>query len=199
MLGGGLFRGSTTLITGAPGTSKTTLAGQFADGACRRGERTLYVSFDEGGERIRRNLMSVGIRLDRHVKSGLLRMYSGRTDVTNPEQHLIRIAALILEHRPRCMVIDPLSAIARTGALSSARAVGNRLIHKVKDHYITALIASLVGAGDPQARRPSCRSRRLPIPGSICRIWCAAASVIERLLSSSPAAHATPTRCGSSS
>ena len=151
MLGGGLLRGSTTLITGAPGTSKTTLAGQFADSACRRGERTLYVSFDEGGERIRRNLRSVGIRLDGHVKSGLLRMYSGRTDVTNPEEHLIRIAALILEHRPRCMVIDPLSAIARTGALSSARAVGNRLIYKVKDHYITALITSLVSGEEPQA------------------------------------------------
>ena len=151
MLGGGLFRGSTTLITGAPGTSKTTLAGQFTDSACRRGERTLYVSFDEGGEQIRRNLTSVGIRLDGHVKSGLLRMYSGRTDVTNPEQHLVRIAALILEHRPRCLVIDPLSAITRTGALSSARAVANRLIYKVKDNCITALITSLIDGEDPRA------------------------------------------------
>lgn len=49
------------------------------------------------------------------------------------------------------MVIDPLSAIARTGALSSARAVGNRLIYKVKDNYITALITSLVDGEDPQS------------------------------------------------
>jgi len=86
MLGGGVFRGTSTLITGAPGTSKTTLAGQFAESACRRGERTLFVSFDEGGERIRRNLTSVGIHLDAYVKSGLLRMYSGRTDATNAEE-----------------------------------------------------------------------------------------------------------------
>ncbi len=151
MLGGGLFRGSSTLITGAPGTSKTTLAGQFTDSACRRGERTLYVSFDEGGERIRRNLTSVGIHLERYVKSGLLRMYSGRTDVTNPEDHLIRITALLAEHRPGCVVIDPLSAIARTGALSSARAVGNRLIYKVRDQHITTVITSLVDGDDPQA------------------------------------------------
>ncbi len=151
MLGGGLFRGSSTLITGAPGTSKTTLAGQFAASACKRGERTLYISFDEGGERIRRNLTSVGIQLDGHVKSGLLRMYSGRTDVTNPEDHLISITALIDEHRPRCVVIDPLSAIARTGALSSARAVGNRLFYGVRDHHITTVITSLVGGDDPQA------------------------------------------------
>jgi circadian clock protein KaiC len=151
MLGGGLFRGSSTLITGAPGTSKTTLAGLFTESACRRGERTLFVSFDEGGERVRRNLKSVGIHLDTHLKSGLLQMYSGRTDAVNAEEHLIRIAALIAEHRPRCMVIDPLSAIARTGALSSARAIGNRLIYKLRDHHITAVITALVEGEDPHA------------------------------------------------
>ena len=151
MLGGGVFRGTTTLITGAPGTSKTTLAGKFAESACRRGERTLFVSFDEGGERIRRNLTSVGIHLDAYLKSGVLRIYSGRTDATNPEEHLIGIAALLLEHEPRCVVIDPLSAIAKSGALSSARAIGNRLIHQVRDHYITAFITSLVEGDDSQA------------------------------------------------
>jgi circadian clock protein KaiC len=151
MLGGGLFRGSSTLITGAPGTSKTTLAGHFAESACRRGERTLFVSFDEGGERIVRNLTSVGVHLNAHVKSGLLRMYSGRTDTISPEEHLMRIAALLRQHKPRCMVIDPLSAIAKTGALRSARAVGNRLIYKVRDLYITTIITALVDGADPQA------------------------------------------------
>ncbi len=60
MLGGGIFRGSSTLITGAPGTAKTTLAAKFAEAACKRGERTLYVSFDEGQATIMRNLTSVG-------------------------------------------------------------------------------------------------------------------------------------------
>jgi circadian clock protein KaiC len=151
MLGGGLFRGSSTLITGAPGTSKTTLAGRFAESACRRGERTFYVSFDEGGERIRRNLKSVGIQLDAHMKSGLLKMYSGRTDSVNPEEHLLRIIAQLAEHRPRCVVVDPLSAISRTGALSSARAIGNRLIYKLRDHRITAVITALVEGDNPQA------------------------------------------------
>jgi circadian clock protein KaiC len=150
MLSGGLFRGSSTLITGAPGTAKTTLAGHFAQSACRRGERTLYVSFDEGGERILRNLTSVGVRLGPHVKSGLLLMYSGRIDTMNPEEHLIRIAALLREHQPRCMVIDPLSAIAKVGALSSARAVGNRLIYTARDLDITTCITALVDGNDPQ-------------------------------------------------
>ena len=198
MLGGGLFRGSSTLITGAPGTSKTTLAGLFAESACRRGERTLFVSFDEGGERVRRNLKSVGIHLDAHVKSGLLQMYSGRTDTVNPEEHLLRIAAQIAEHRPRCMVIDPLSAISRTGALSSARAIGNRLIYKLRDHHITAVITALVDGDDPRVGRPpSCRSRRSPTTGSSCRTWCAAVNAIARSPSSSPVAPGIPTRCAS--
>ena len=151
MLGGGLFRGSSTLITGVPGTSKTTLAGKFAEAACRRGERTLFVSFDEGAEPIARNLSSVGIQLRPHVKSGLLRMYSARTEAVSAEDHLIKLRALIRAHQPRCMVIDPLSAIAKAGGLGAARAVANRLIYMVKDERITVVITALNEGDDPQA------------------------------------------------
>jgi circadian clock protein KaiC len=150
MLGGGLFRGSSTLITGVPGTSKTTLAGKFAEAACRRGERTLFVSFDEGAEPIQRNLSSVGIQLKAHVKSGLLRMYSARTESVGAEDHLLKLKALIREHRPRCMVIDPLSAIAKAGGMSAARAVANRLIYMVKDEGITVVVTAINQGDDPQ-------------------------------------------------
>ena len=97
MLGGGVFRGSSTLITGVPGTSKTTLAGKFAEAACRRGERALFVSFDEAAEQIVRNLSSVGIQLKAHVKSGLLRMYSARTEGISAEEHLLKLRSLMRE------------------------------------------------------------------------------------------------------
>ena len=151
MLGGGVFRGSSTLITGVPGTSKTTLAGKFAEAACRRGERTLFVSFDEGAEQIVRNLSSVGIQLKPHVKSGLLRMYSARTESIGAEDHLVKLKSLIREHRPRCMVIDPLSAIAKAGGLGAARAVANRLIYMVKDEGITVLVTAISETDDPRA------------------------------------------------
>jgi circadian clock protein KaiC len=150
MLGGGLFRGSSTLITGVPGTSKTTLAGRFAEAACRRGERTLFVSFDEGADPIARNLSSVGIHFKPHIKSGLLRMYSSRTESIGAEDHLVKLKSLILEHRPRCMVIDPLSAIAQAGALDAARAVANRLVHMVKNEQVTVVITAVnEGEGAP--------------------------------------------------
>jgi circadian clock protein KaiC len=151
MLGGGLFRGSSTLITGVPGTSKTTLSGKFIEAACARGERTLFVSYDEGAERIMRNLSSVGIELKRHVKSGLLRMYSGRTESVGAEDHLVKLKSLIREHRPRCMVIDPLSAIAKSGGIAAARAVANRFIYMAKDEKITVVVTAINSGDEPEA------------------------------------------------
>ena len=151
MLGGGVFRGSSTLITGVPGTSKTTLAGRFAEAACRRGERALFVSFDEGAAQIARNLTSVGIQLGPHVKSGVLRMYSARTESISAEDHLLKLQSLIREHQPRCMVIDPLTSITRAGSLGAARTVANRLIYLVKDAGITLFVTALSESDRPEA------------------------------------------------
>ena len=85
MLRGGFYRGSNVLISGAPETAKSTLAGLFAAAACERGERTLYVSFDENADQIVRNLRSVGIQLAPHARSGLLKIYSTRTRGPNVE------------------------------------------------------------------------------------------------------------------
>src|SRR5204863_8654650 len=151
MLGGGLFRGSSTLITGAPGTSKTTLSGKFAEAACRRGERTLFVSYDESAEQIMRNLSSVGIELKTHVASGLLRMYSARTEAIGAEEQLTRLTSLVREHQPQCMVIDPLTAIAKAGSLDAARTVATRFINMVKDAGSSLYVTALSGAEDPRA------------------------------------------------
>ncbi|MHB1096725.1 MAG: circadian clock protein KaiC [Gemmatimonadaceae bacterium] len=112
MLQGGYYRGSNILISGAPGTARSTLAGLFAAAACTRGERTLYVSFDEGPAQIVRNLRSVNLHLAPHVKSGLLTMYSTRTRGPNIESQFGHLLAIVREHAPRCLVIDPLSALA---------------------------------------------------------------------------------------
>ena len=112
MLRGGYHRGSNVLISGAPGTAKSTLSGLFAAAACERGERTLYVSFDEGANQIVRNLRSVGIHLAPHLKSGLLEMYSTRTRGPNVEDQFADLRAKVREHKPRCLVIDPLSALS---------------------------------------------------------------------------------------
>ncbi|HWQ19496.1 MAG TPA: circadian clock protein KaiC [Methanotrichaceae archaeon] len=144
MLAGGYIRGSSILITGAPGTAKSSLAGAFIEAACKRGERSLYVSFDESAKEIVRNMASINIQLEPHVESGTLRMYSARTEARSAEEHLMSIRRLIEEHRPRCIVIDPLSAMVKAGGHITALGAAERLIHLAKGKGITLLCTSLL-------------------------------------------------------
>lgn len=148
MLDGGYYRGSSVLLTGAPGTAKTTLGGAFLEAACNRGENALFVSFDEiAGEHVR-NLSSVGIKLAPHEASGRLRIYSARIEASGIEEHLVRIHALIREHRARCVVFDPLSALFRAGTSVTVQSAAERLLHLTKSEGITTLATSVLGSGD---------------------------------------------------
>ncbi len=149
LLGDGVYRGSSTLISGLPGTAKTTLAGKFLEAACTRGEPALFVSYDEGTGQIVRNLASVGIQLKKHIDSGILHMFSARTEALSPEELFSKLKSLISEHHPRCVVIDPLSAIARSGSPLNARSVASRFVHMAKDYGITLLVTALSEAEDP--------------------------------------------------
>jgi len=144
MLGGGYYRGASVLITGFPGTAKTTLSGAFAEAACRRGERTLFVSFDSDSNEVIRDLGSVGIRLARYVKNGRLRMASARTITGSAETYLVRIKTLANEHKARCLVIDPVSTWSKSGSDSSAHSVAERLIDWSKAGGITLVCTSLL-------------------------------------------------------
>ena len=149
MLGSGYFRGSSVLITGSAGTGKTILAGTFAEAACLRKERTFYVSFDENPSEVVRDLSSVGIRLGPHLKSGVLRMHSARTEASSAEVHLMKIKSIVREHRSRCMVVDPLSAIVKAGAALTAGRVAERLICLAKSEGITLVSTSLLQGAQP--------------------------------------------------
>jgi circadian clock protein KaiC len=151
MLGGGYFRGASILITGFPGTAKTTLSSAFAEAACKRGERTTFVSFDSDAGEVTRNLTSVGIRFERHIRSGLLNMISARTMAGSAESLFVRIKLLTVDHRSRCLVIDPVSTFARSGNEMTANGVAERLIDWCKADGITLLCTSLLDEAAPQA------------------------------------------------
>jgi circadian clock protein KaiC len=148
MLYGGLIRGSTTMITGNPGTAKTTLAGAFAEAGAKRGERMLYVAFDETSEEIVRNLSSVNIHLQEHVDSGLLRMYNEYVGFNCAEEHFQNIRKLVNSQRATCLVIDPFTAFSSAGSLNSTQAVAARLVRWVKSEGITLVCTSHPVAGE---------------------------------------------------
>lgn len=115
------------------------------------------MSFDEGAGEIARNLASVNITLQPHVDSGALRVYSVRGQASSAEEHLIRLRAVVAEHRPQCMVIDPLSAMLKAGGEISALAVAQRLLHMTKTAGITLLVTSLVESGEPEVEAAALR------------------------------------------
>jgi circadian clock protein KaiC len=144
MLGGGYYRGASVLITGFPGTAKTTLSGAFAEAACARGERTMFVSFDSDSNEVIRNLGSVGIQLNRFVEDGSLNMVSARTITGSAETYLVRIKTLAREHEARCLVVDPISTLSKSGNELTAHSVAERLIDWSKAEGITLVCTSLL-------------------------------------------------------
>lgn len=153
MLGGGYFRGSSTLITGAPGTTKTTLAVAFANACAERGEPTLLVSFDEAPAQIVRNVASVGIRLDSHLASGVLEIHSFRSRAANPETHVGRIRSILERHGTKSMVIDPISALGQSGSEALSEGAAVRLLDLAKSLGVTAVCTSLLGNQTPLSEK----------------------------------------------
>jgi circadian clock protein KaiC len=143
MLGGkGFFRGSSMLVSGSPGAGKTSLACQFAHAACGRGERTLYLAYEESPNEITRNMSSIGIELRPWIKQGLLSIQAARPTSAGLETHLARLHALVEEIEPEVVVVDPITAF--TGPEAEVQAMMSRLVDFLKGRGITALLTSLV-------------------------------------------------------
>ena len=142
MLDGGYIRGSCTLVSGAPGTSKTSLGASFVAAACKSGQRALLVSFDESSAQIISNMTSIGLDLDRYVRSGLLVMESLFSASRSPEEHFVAIRKLMAQHRPFFLVIDPLSALMKMN-LPFAEMVCERILDQARSAGIMVLCTSL--------------------------------------------------------
>jgi circadian clock protein KaiC len=104
----------------------------------------MFVCFDSNSTEVIRNLSSVGIRLDRYVKNGCLRMISARAITGSAETYLVRIKALAKEHEAVCVVIDPVSAWTKSGNDLSAQSVADRLIDWAKGDGTTLVCTSLL-------------------------------------------------------
>ncbi|WP_324671158.1 circadian clock protein KaiC [Hymenobacter sp. GOD-10R] len=142
--GGGLYRGSSALITGTAGTAKTTLAAAFALESCRRGEQCLFFAFEESPQQLIRNMLSVGMDLQPYIKQGLLHIEASRPTLNGLEQHLVTIHKLIGEYKPNTVIIDPISNLVSVGTLVEVRGMLTRLIDYLKVQGITALFTALV-------------------------------------------------------
>ena len=142
---GGLYRGSSILISGTPGSGKTTLAARFLEAGCERGERGVLFAFEESPAQVVRNMRSVGIDLQRHIDSGLLRFDAARPASYGLETHLARIGQVVAAFEPLNVVIDPLSSL--DGEEYQLKSVLSRLIDEFKRREVTALMTTLIRGG----------------------------------------------------
>ena len=148
MMGGkGLYRGSTALISGTAGTGKTTLAGNFVNAACGRGERALYFAFEESPSQIIRNMESTSLKLGRWVEKGLLLFDAVRPTSAGLESHLMRMLRCIDKFKPNVVVVDPLTNLLAVGRASEVKSMVTRVIDHLKKHEITAFFTSLTEGG----------------------------------------------------
>jgi len=147
MLGGGYYRGSSVLVSGTAGSGKSSLASHFVHAACQRGERCLYLSFEESRDQVVRNMRSISLDLEPFLRRDLLRLESSRPTAHGLEMHLAQIHQWVTEYRPRNIVIDPISSLLGAGSLVDTHAMLLRLIDFLKSGGITALFLSLTSGG----------------------------------------------------
>jgi len=145
--GEGYFRGSSVLVSGTAGTGKSTFAAAFVDAACRRGERCLYLAFEESAAQIMRNMASVGYGLEKWVKKGLLRFHAVRSTLYGLEQHLVTIHKLVEDFHPQVMTLDPITNFRTMGDQAEVKAMLTRVIDYIKQKGLTAVFANLTPGG----------------------------------------------------
>ena len=148
----GYFRANSVLVSGTAGTGKSSLAAHFADAACRRGERALYLAFEESPSQITRNMRSIGIDFEPWMRRDRLRVLAQRPTALGLEAHLVAIHRVIDEWKPRVVVVDPVTNMIAVGSELEVKAMLARLIDFMKVRQITALFTSLTEGGGAAER-----------------------------------------------
>ena len=139
----GFYRGSSILVSGTAGTGKTSVAASFINAACMRRERCIFFAFEESPEQIVRNMKSIGIDLDKHIKGGLLKFHSSRPTLHGLEMHLVVIYKLIRQFKPKTIVLDPITNLVTVGDVSEVKLILIRLIDFLQTEQITVMFTAL--------------------------------------------------------
>ena len=113
LCGGGFFKDSIILATGATGTGKTLLVSKFIKEGCNQGERAILFAYEESRAQLSRNASSWGINLEEMEQKGLLKLLCCYPESAGLEDHLQTIKSEIARFKPSRIAIDSLSALSR--------------------------------------------------------------------------------------
>ncbi len=142
MLGGGFYRDSVILISGATGTGKTLNVMQFINGGLEMGEKVLLLAFEESREQLFRNAIGWGFDLESYEKAGMLKVICEYPEVMGLEDHLLKMKDEIEEFKPNRVGIDSLSALERVGTTRGFREFVIGVTSMIKHNEIAGLFSS---------------------------------------------------------
>lgn len=142
MCGGGFFRDSIILVSGATGTGKTLMVTEFINGGYTNKEKVLLLAFEESREQLIRNATGWGVNFLKMEKAGKLQIKAMYPESAGLEEHLLNIQNLILEYKPDRIALDSLSAVERGSSKKNFREFLIALTSFLKKHEVTALFTS---------------------------------------------------------
>ncbi len=109
LLGGGLDRGTSTLILGPAGSGKSSIAGQFVAAAADRGEHAASFLFDEGRDTYLARAAGLGKAMTEQVESGMLSVQQVDPAELSPGEFAHRVRRAVDHDGARIVVIDSLN------------------------------------------------------------------------------------------
>lgn len=119
LLGGGLWRGSATLVAGSTGAGKTTIGLQFALEGVRHGERCLYVNFQENPTQLSRTIRNLGVDVEEAKRAGLQLFYASPAEL-QIDSVIVTIFKRIRDEGIKRVVVDAVGDLV-TAASDSQR------------------------------------------------------------------------------
>jgi circadian clock protein KaiC len=142
MCGGGIFRDSIVLVSGATGTGKTLITTEFIAGGLDSGERALLFAFEESREQLFRNASDFGTDFEQMAKEGRLKVVCDYPEVMGLEDHLIHMNKMITAFQPDRIAVDSLSALERVSSVKGFREFVIGLTSSIKQQQIACLFTS---------------------------------------------------------
>jgi circadian clock protein KaiC len=109
LLGGGIERGSSTLVVGASGAGKSSLATQFAAAAAEQGQIAAVFIFDESTQTLLARTAGLGIPLQKHMEAGRIMVQQISPAELSPGEFAHTICQAVEEHHATVVVIDSLN------------------------------------------------------------------------------------------
>lgn len=109
LLGGGLERGTNTLLIGAAGVGKSSLALTYAIAAAERNEHSVFYAFDEGRGTVEARAKTLGLALEKHLDSGLIRFQQIDPAEMSPGEFAANVQRSVEIDNARIVVIDSLN------------------------------------------------------------------------------------------